>query len=121
MSLRVLLVDPSEDFLNAATRLLEGEGFSVVASVTDTDAALALADRLHPDIALVDAELARLAGGDLERRMAERSTTGGPRMVLTADEPSEAGDLITSGQATGLVAKARLSTTTVLEALGEGE
>lgn len=67
--LSCLIVDDSEAFLASAARLFSAQGFRVVGLAASGDEALALADALRPDVALVDVELGAEDGIELARRL----------------------------------------------------
>jgi len=58
----VLIVDDHAQFREAASALLEAEGFAVVGSAADGDAAIAAAKRLRPQVVLLDVQLPGLDG-----------------------------------------------------------
>jgi DNA-binding NarL/FixJ family response regulator len=58
----VLIVDDHEDFRRSARALPESDGFSVVAEAIDAAEAIAQAQRLHPDIVLLDIRLPDVDG-----------------------------------------------------------
>jgi len=72
MSLQLLIVDDSDEFLASAARLLETQGLRVVGSATSSAEALRLADELEPDVALVDVELGEEDGVALARELEAR-------------------------------------------------
>jgi CheY-like chemotaxis protein len=78
MTLRCLLVDDSPRFLGAAHDHLEREGIVVVGVATSIDQALDQAERLRPDVALVDIDLAGESGFELARRLQQ---PGGPSVA----------------------------------------
>jgi len=59
MTLRLLIVDDSPRFLQAARGLLERQGLSVVGVAAHGAAALQQAEALRPDLTLVDIDLER--------------------------------------------------------------
>jgi DNA-binding NarL/FixJ family response regulator len=69
---RCLLVDDSDAFLAAATRLLESQGIEIVAHATCREEAMLLAAALHPDVALVDVELGGEDGFSVARELQAR-------------------------------------------------
>src|SRR4051794_4374790 len=58
----VLLVDDHDGFRRRARAMLEAQGFDVVGEAGDGRSAVAAADRLRPDVALVDIGLPDLDG-----------------------------------------------------------
>jgi DNA-binding NarL/FixJ family response regulator len=57
MSLRVLIVDDSPPFREAARALLEARGYEVAGEADSADAAFACARTLRPDAVLLDVDL----------------------------------------------------------------
>src|SRR4051812_16218138 len=70
VSLRCLIVDDSASFAQAARRLLELDGIRVVGVASNGDEAVAHAQRLRPDFALVDLDLGGESGLDVVERLA---------------------------------------------------
>jgi CheY-like chemotaxis protein len=67
----VLIVDDHPSFRAIARRLLEAAGFNVVAEALDGREAIAAAQRLKPDLVLLDVELPDLDGFEVATRLAE--------------------------------------------------
>jgi DNA-binding NarL/FixJ family response regulator len=115
MSLRVLIVDDSELFLNVARVVLEREGLSVVGVASGSSDALARAEELQPEVVLVDITLAGESGFDLARRLAEEDHAGGRTVILISTHAQEDfADLITDCPACGFLPKSELSAEAVL-------
>ena len=120
MSFRVLLVDDNPNFLEAAKRLLEAEGLTVVATATSAAEAITSVHSLQPDVALIDIKLGSESGIELSRRLAETSGGCGPRVVLISTHAEEDfRDLIEASPAAGFVSKSGLSASAILSVLGE--
>jgi two-component system, NarL family, nitrate/nitrite response regulator NarL len=121
MSLRVLIVDDSELFLNVACMVLEREGLSVVGVASTTSDALARAEELRPDVVLVDITLAGESGFDLARRLAEEDHGGGRSVILISTHAQEDfADLVTDCPACGFLPKSDLSADAVLKRVHSG-
>jgi DNA-binding NarL/FixJ family response regulator len=108
MRVRVLIVDDHAGFRRSAAALLEAEGFEVVGSAGDGRAALAEAERLRPDVVLLDI---RLPDGD-GFSVAERLTASAqpPAVVLVSSRPASTyGDRFERSPARGFIAKSELS------------
>jgi len=115
--MRCLIVDDSEEFLASAGRLLESQGFEVVAYATNGPEALELAARLEPDLALVDIELADEDGIELTHELAAHAPS--TRVVLvSAYEREELTDLISASRAVGFLPKNRLGASAIAGLLG---
>src|SRR4051812_47825830 len=59
---RIVIADDHPIFRNGLKRLLESEGFSVVAEAEDGAAAVTMVERLSPDILLLDVAMPRVTG-----------------------------------------------------------
>lgn len=109
--LRILIVDDSRHFLDAARGALEQDGVTVVGVASTSAEALQLARELRPDGILVDIDLGDESGLDLAREFA---SSGGPPVVLISAYPeSELADLIAASPAVGFVSKSELSASAV--------
>jgi len=70
---RVLLVDDQEPFRSAARMVLEmTDGFELVGEAADGEQALELADRLAPQLVLMDIHMPGLDGIETTRRLLHR-------------------------------------------------
>ena len=112
MSLRVLIVDDSAVFLDAARALLEREGLTVVGVASSSETAIEATERLQPDVVLVDIMLGEESGIEVARDLVERAA-GLTRMVvviLISTEPeAEFVERIAVSRATGFLSKSELS------------
>lgn len=106
--MRSLIVDDNESFLEAARMLLEREGEIVVGVATTTAEALEEAERLRPDVILVDISLGSESGFDLARRLVEDDLEAMVVLISTHAE-EEVADLVADSPAVGFVAKSDLS------------
>ena len=80
----VLVVEDDEDILSLVTKRLRLDGYAVN-EARDGDAALALAQKLKPDIAVLDLGLPGLDGIEVMRRIrANKKLRGMLIVVLTA-------------------------------------
>src|ERR1700682_6137648 len=89
MPIRLLIVDDNAHFLEAARRLLEREGITVVGVASTTLDALRRAEELRPDVTLVDIELGQESGFDLARRLTEGTATQRPPVILISAYPEQ--------------------------------
>jgi CheY-like chemotaxis protein len=108
--LRCLIVDDNPYFLSAARCLLEHQGITVVGVASDSAEALRLAERLRPDVTLVDIDLGTECGLDLAGRL--RCAAGPPDLpviLISSHAEEDYGDLIAASPATGFVGKTVLS------------
>jgi two-component system response regulator EvgA len=103
----VLIVDDHAGFRHAARALLEADGFRVVGeSATGCDGVRA-AERLRPDLVLLDVGLPDVDGMAVAERLAR---SGGPAVVLTSSrDASDYPPHFMHCGARGFIAKAELS------------
>jgi DNA-binding NarL/FixJ family response regulator len=103
----VLIVDDHAGFRHAARALLEAEGFDVVGESATGGEGLADADRLRPDLVLLDVGLPDVDGIEVAGRLAR---TGGPVVVLTSSrDASDYAPHVERCGACGFIPKAELS------------
>jgi DNA-binding NarL/FixJ family response regulator len=104
----LLMVDDHEGFRTRARVLLEAEGFDVVGEAGDGRSAIRAADRLRPDIAIVDIQLPDIDGFAVAHAI--RSSGTARRIILISGRDREDyGDRIDFAEADGFIAKADLS------------
>jgi DNA-binding NarL/FixJ family response regulator len=116
-ALRILIVDDSQHFLDAARNVLEQGGLAVVGTASTIAEALQLAQQLTPDAILVDVDLGGESGLDLAQRLAAASRA---RVVLISTyAESELTELIAASPAVGFVAKSEFSASIILSLLGD--
>jgi DNA-binding NarL/FixJ family response regulator len=84
----VLIVDDHADFREAASTLLETEGFDVVGAEAHGDAAIAAAERLRPEVVLLDIQLPGLDGFAVAELLAGISEP--PAVVLISSREAAA-------------------------------
>ena len=119
MTLRCLIVDDSRRFLEAARDHLQREGIVVVGVASTIAQALEQAERLRPDVTLVDLDLAGESGFELARRLHGAAGPSPSRVILisTHDEDDFA-DLIAASPAVGFLPKTELSAGAIRGLLG---
>jgi DNA-binding NarL/FixJ family response regulator len=106
--LTVLIVDDNERFRVRARRLLEEEGYAVVAEVADGAAALAAARRHRPGVVLLDIQLPDMSGMEVAERLT--CWPDPPDIVLTSThDQADFGERLSRCGARGFVPKAELS------------
>lgn len=111
----VLIVDDHEGFRASARRVLESEGYSVIAEAGDGSSGVAAAAESRPDVALIDVQLPDFDGFEVTRRLLEADRV--PEIVLISSrERADFGSLVEISGARGFVSKADLSAA-ALEAL----
>jgi DNA-binding NarL/FixJ family response regulator len=88
MPLRILLVEDEQIVRQGVRALLEQAGFEVVAEAPDGREAIRLAERLQPDIALLDLAMPHLNGTTAARQL-HRVSSRTRTVVLTAHSGDE--------------------------------
>ncbi|HMG44313.1 MAG TPA: response regulator [Acidimicrobiales bacterium] len=120
MALRLLLVDDSTHFLDAARALLEREGMLVVAVASTSAEAIRLVRDRQPDVTLVDVDLGDESGLDLCRQLTQLVDGDAGRVILISAYPeADLRDLIDSSPAVGFLPKSRLSAHAIRRLLGD--
>lgn len=104
--IRVLLADDHGDVLDTVARLLVPE-FDVVGTVTNGKALLSAAERLKPDVVIVDISMPILNGIEAVRRLME-SGSQAQVVFLTVHESSDYVRAALATGALGYVVKPRL-------------
>jgi len=106
--MKVLIVDDHPSFRASARRMLEAEGFEVVAEAgTGADALLA-AEAWKPELVLLDVHLPDIQGFDVAARLQMNGSA--PAVVLTSShDASDFGPLIETSGARGFIPKSELS------------
>jgi DNA-binding NarL/FixJ family response regulator len=104
----VLIVDDHEAFRESAAALLEAEGFAVVGEAADGGSAIAQAERLRPEVVLLDIQLPDLDGFAVAERLASESDP--PIVVLISSREAAAyGPRLGAAVARGFLPKRELS------------
>jgi len=120
MNLRCLVVDDNRDFLQAARKVLESGGITVVGAASSSEDALLQAKETSPDIVLVDIVLGSESGFDLARRLT--AATGPPRaavILISTHSEEDFADLIAASPAIGFLPKWKLSARSIENLLRE--
>jgi DNA-binding NarL/FixJ family response regulator len=106
--LTVLIVDDHPSFRALARTVLQAEGFDVIGEAVDGASALTEAERLHPELVLLDAQLPDTDGFAVAAELTKGGD--GPAVVLTSSrDAADFGPLVAESGALGFVAKADLS------------
>lgn len=117
--LRCVLVDDNLEFLEAARRLLEGQGIDVVGVASTTAEAIQRVAELRPDVTLVDVNLGEESGSDLARHIAAWSDEASTRVILvSAYAETDLADALPPGQTIPFMSKADLSRAAIRAAMG---
>jgi DNA-binding NarL/FixJ family response regulator len=108
----VLIVDDHPSFRLTARALLESEGFEVVGEAADGASAIEEAQRLKPDVLLLDVQLPDMDGFAVAEELCRNGWS--PAVVLTSSRDlSDFGSLVRTCGARGFVPKAELSGATL--------
>lgn len=108
MTRSVLIVDDHERFRSVARRALEVDGWAVVGEAADGLSGLAEAERLAPDVVLLDVMLPDVSGLEIARRLRDEVPGSDVVLVSTHEEEDYAGLAVEHG-ACGFLPKADLS------------
>jgi len=104
----VLIVDDHPSFRASARRMLESEGFEVVAEAGTGAEALQAADAWRPELVLLDVQLPDVQGFDVAERLCVNGSS--PAVILTSSrDGSDFGPLVERSGARGFVPKSDLS------------
>jgi DNA-binding NarL/FixJ family response regulator len=109
MPIRCLIVDDNEEFLEAATMLLEREGLAIAGVASTSTDALRQAELLQPDVVLVDVSLGEESGLDLARRLAADTASDAEVILISTRSAAEFADLAIPSCAAGYLSKSELS------------
>jgi DNA-binding NarL/FixJ family response regulator len=117
MGRTVLIVDDHEAFRESASALLEAEGFAVVGEAADGDGAIVEAERLRPEVVLLDIQLPGLDGFAVAERLSAWSEP--PRVVLISSREARSyGPRLEATPARGFITKRELSGATLSALVG---
>jgi DNA-binding NarL/FixJ family response regulator len=116
--MKVLIVDDHPSFRASARRMLESDGFEVVAEAGSGAEALQAADAWKPELVLLDVHLPDSQGFDVAERLAVNGSA--PAVILTSSrDASDFGPLVERSGARGFVPKSELSGEALREILDE--
>jgi two-component system nitrate/nitrite response regulator NarL len=118
MTVRCLLVDDNDAFLEAASRLLQREGVTVVGTASSTAEAIRRARALRPDIIVIDIGLGEESGFDLARLLAQDGCSSAELIMISARAETDYTELIAQSPAAGFLAKSELSARGIAQLLG---
>jgi DNA-binding NarL/FixJ family response regulator len=120
--MRLLIVDDSPAFLEAARTSLGNGEMTVVGVASTSDEALERIDELRPEVALVDIDLGDESGFEVARRLVGMGDPPLRVILISSHAGDDFHDLIATSPALGFVAKSGLSVgaiRAVLEGAGE--
>lgn len=104
---RIVLADDHRDFLACTAGLLESE-FDVVDIVSDGDSLIAAAERLDPDIVVVDISMPGLSGIEVTRRLKDSGSRAQVVFLTMHQDEDYVREAMATG-AQGYVTKNRLA------------
>jgi DNA-binding NarL/FixJ family response regulator len=117
--MKVLIVDDHPSFRASARRMLEADGFEVVAEAGSGAEALQAAETWRPELVVLDVHLPDIQGFDVAERM--QANGASPRIVLTSSrDASDFGPLVERSGASGFIPKSDLSGTALRRILDDG-
>jgi len=116
MNMSVLIVDDHAPFRASARRMLELDGYDVVAEAEDGASGLALAEELEPELVLLDVALPDLSGFEVAERLAESSDAA--VVLVSSRDPSDFGTRLQRSPVRGVIPKDELSCEAILSLLG---
>lgn len=109
----VVIVDDHEQFRRSARKLLELEGLDVIGEAADGEAALAVVERLRPDVVLLDVGLPDSSGFELAHRLTATSAV----VLVSSRDPADCATRTRNSGAHGFIPKDQLSGETLAAVL----
>jgi DNA-binding NarL/FixJ family response regulator len=106
---RLVIVDDSPAFLEAAQAVLENEGMTVVGVASTSDEAIERIRELLPDVAIVDIDLGDESGFEVVRRVAAGVDPAPSLIIISSHDGEDFADLVEASPALGFVPKGSLS------------
>ncbi len=118
--MRVLIVDDSRAFADAARTALERERVTVVGSATSGREAVDALPGARPDVVLLDVGLGEESGFDVARLLCESGRLGVAEVILTSThDADDYADLIEESPAIGFLSKSSISAAAIRSLLGK--
>jgi DNA-binding NarL/FixJ family response regulator len=117
MTLRLVIADDNEGFLESARSALERDGIDVVGTATTAAEAVELVEELGPDLVLVDISLGDESGFDLVRRLAELGRQTSRALLISTHDAEDFAELIETSPAIGFMSKYDFSARGIYELL----
>ena len=120
--MRIVLADDHALFRDGVRSLLEARGFEVVGEASDGREAVELANRLAPDVLLMDLDMPNMTGLDATRTLTAQATSVKILMLTASEDDADLFEAIKAG-AQGFLFKNLKADELVgmLEAVGRGE
>jgi two-component system, NarL family, nitrate/nitrite response regulator NarL len=119
VALRVVIVDDSPTFLDAARSLLERERLQVVGRASNSQEALHRVAETNPDVVLLDVSLGEESGLELTHRLADFPTSAGvPVILISTRSEEDLTDLLAECPILGFIPKSELSAAAIRRLMG---
>ena len=116
---RCVIVDDNRDFLDAASRLLEHQGISVVAVATSSAEGLQRVIELRPDVMLVDIDLGEESGFDVVEQLHRNGSSAAvPTILISTHAEEDFAELVAASPALAFIPKSALSGPAIRDVLG---
>ncbi|OBG28558.1 response regulator [Mycobacterium sp. 852002-51057_SCH5723018] len=117
---RCVILDDNRDFLDAAARLLEHQGISVVAVATSSAEGLQCVKELRPDVTLVDIDLGEESGFDVVEKLHRNggSDAAVPTILISTHAEEDFAELVAASPALAFIPKSALSGSAIRDVLG---
>ena len=107
-SIRVVLADDDQDYLESLRALIDGQPeLTVVGTAADGLALVELVDRVHPDAAVIDLHMPRLDGASAIGCI-RRQRPSICLIALTGDDDTQLHEAVTRAGADGVLLKSEL-------------
>jgi CheY-like chemotaxis protein len=115
-----VILDDNRDFLDAAARLLEHQGISVVAIATSSAEGLQCIKDLPPDVTLVDIDLGEESGFDVVEQLHRNGESGAavPTILISTHAEEDFAELVAASPALAFIPKSALSGNAIRDVLG---
>src|SRR5436189_6424986 len=101
----VLIVDDHPSFRASARRMLEADGYEVVGEAENGAAALAAAERLRPQVVLLDVRLPDIDGIEVARRLTDADGYVPQIVLISSHDAADLGEAIDASAARGFIPK----------------
>jgi len=117
---RCLIVDDNADFVDAARRLLERQGITVVGAASSSAEALRCFTELLPDVTLVDINLGGESGFDLVEQLDRAGSPAPSTLILISTHAAQDfAEMIATSPALGFLCKSALTSRAIRDLVRE--
>jgi CheY-like chemotaxis protein len=117
---RCLIVDDNADFVDAARRLLERQGITVVGAASSNAEALRCFTELLPDVTLVDINLGGESGFDLVEQLDRAGSPAPSTLILISTHAAQDfAEMIATSPAVGFLSKSALTPCSIRDLVRE--